>query len=105
MPETVPPPVEESKTFYLQLWDNQGFTISAKSYYRTECTYVFTNLSYVELKQHWMRGTLMEIPPLLEVDTDSVVMIVDQKHYEATTPTKPRRRSRKKTVDNKQKRK
>lgn len=104
MPESLPP--LSPKRFYLHLWDDQSFTISAQSYYRTEQTYVFTNLPYPELKKHWMQGTLMEIPPLLEVDTDSVIMIIDQEYYEATTPapTKPKRRTtRKKTVDNKRK--
>jgi hypothetical protein len=89
----IAPPPEPAKTFYIQRWDNKGFTISARSYYRTESSYIFTNLTYTELKTHWHRGTLMEIPPVLEMDADSVLMIVDQEHYAATVePEKPKRK-------------
>jgi hypothetical protein len=89
--------VGPTKTFYIQRWDNKGFTIVARSYYRTDSTYVFTNLSYPELRMHYHRGTLLEIPPLLEIDVDSVNMIVDQEHYSAsTTPVKQKRTTRRK---------
>lgn len=85
---------DENKTFYIQRWDNKGFTIQARSYYRTESSYVFTNLTYPELKNHWFKGTIMEVPPVLEMDADSIMMIVDQQHYAATTPEAPPKKKR-----------
>lgn len=96
---TLHPSKEPPRTFYIQRWDNKGFTIAARSYYRTESTYVFTDLTYQELRTHWHRGTLMEVRPILEMDVDSVLMIVDQEHYAASAaPAKPKRRTSKKTT-------
>lgn len=91
----LPDQTRTPRFFYIQRWDNKGFTIAARSYFRTESSYVFTTLTYEELRIHWNRGTLSEVPPVLEMDADSVLMIVDQEYYEATTaqtPTKSRQR-------------
>lgn len=82
------------RVFYIQRWDNKGFTIAARSYFRTESSYIFTTLTYEELRTHWHRGTLQEVPPILEMDADSVLMIVDQEYYEATTPPQTPTKSR-----------
>lgn len=96
---------EAPKTFLIQRWDNKVVSIQARSYYKTENTYVFTNLAYSELKNRWHRGTLMEVPPVLEVDVDAVVMIADgsvmdppvrspRKRKTAALQTKQRSRSK-----------
>lgn len=86
-----PAEFEAPRTFIIQRWDNRNIVIKARSYYKTESTYVFTNITYSELKARWNRGTLMEVPPLLEMDVDAVVMIADDR----AVPAKPRKAPRK----------
>lgn len=92
------PTLTAPRTYYIQRWDESVVTINARSYYKTETSYIFTNITHNELKLQWNRGTLMEVPPVLEIDIDAVIMILDG---DAGCPVpqkaKTARRSRKKT--------
>jgi hypothetical protein len=92
---STPAAFEPPKTFYIQRWDNKTMSVQARSYYKTENTYVFTNLPYSEMRARWNRGTLMEVPPVLEVDVDAVVLIADAVLVGAPPAVrKPRQRKR-----------
>lgn len=88
---TAPEQFEPKRTFVIQRWDNKLLSVQARSYYRTESTYVFTDLAYTELKVRWNRGSLMEVPPVLELDVDAVIMIADENVVGTPAPV---RRSR-----------
>jgi hypothetical protein len=93
-PEELAPP----RTFYIQRWDDKLVAVQARSYYKTESTYVFTNISYAELKARWNRGSLLEVPPVLEVDVDAVIMIVDGAVGTLPPPATPKRKRAKRTA-------
>ena len=82
------------KTFYIQRWDNKTMAVQARSYYKTESTYVFTNLPYSEMRMRWNRGTLIEVPPVLEVDVDAVVLIADAGIVPTPPPVRAPRRKK-----------
>lgn len=96
------PTPEPYVTFRIQTVDGKSLFISARSYYRTEGTYVFTSLSNKEIETHFMRGAMPPQTPILEVDSDCVLYIAQQEPLEQENPSLKRTSPRKK-VDNSKK--